>query len=208
MTLSVGLTGGIGSGKSTASQYFSQFGAQIIDTDAIAKRLTEKDQPALEKVREEFPRNLFTDDGKLDRRKMRALIFSDARAKKVLEAILHPLIKQEVIHAMRTSTSAYQIVVVPLLFETNDYRELVTRALVIDCDEATQRQRAMAYHHLSLAQASAIMATQLPRQQRLAYADDVLYNNGGLEDLRIAVATLHQKYLQLSVNKSGAFIYD
>lgn len=210
MTLSIGLTGGIGSGKSTVSQYFAQLGAKIIDTDAIAKRLTEKDQPALEKIREKFPGSLFSSDGTLNRSKMRALIFSDARAKKVLEAILHPLIKQEVVQAMRAGTSAYQIIVVPLLLETNDYRELISRVLVIDCDEVTQRQRAMTYHHLSPTQADAIMATQLPRMQRLNHADDVLNNNSGLDDLRLAVASLHEKYMRLSTstNNSGAFIYD
>lgn len=210
MTLSIGLTGGIGSGKSTASQYFARLGAQVIDTDAIAKRLTEKDQPALEKIKEKFPGNFFGSDGALERSKMRTLIFSNARAKEELEAILHPLIKQEVIHAMSTPTSPYQIIVVPLLLETNDYKELVSRVLIVDCDETIQRNRAMAYHHLSVTQANAIMAAQLPRTQRLKYADDVLNNNGGLNDLRIAVAALHEKYRQLSLNTatSSAVIYD
>lgn len=208
MTLIVGLTGGIGSGKSTVSQYFAQLGAGIIDTDAIAKYLTEKGQPALEEIRKKFPGDVFRGDGTLDRGKMRAVIFSNAGAKKDLEAILHPLIKQEAIHAIHTSTSAYQILVVPLLLETNGYLELISRVLVIDCDEATQRQRAMAYHHLSPAQANAIMATQLPRTQRLKHADDVVYNDGGLDELRLAVASLHEKYIQLSTsaNISGAYL--
>lgn len=198
MTLTIGLTGGIGSGKSAASQYFAKLGAQIIDTDVIARSLTDRGQPALEKIRANFTGDLFDSEGALVRNKMRALIFSDARAKTELEAILHPLIKQEVMQALSVSTTTYQMLVVPLLLETNDYLKLISRTLVVDCDEETQRQRAMAYHKLSRAEVDAIMATQLPRAQRLKFADDILGNYTDIAGLHLEITSLHKKYMQLS----------
>ncbi len=198
MTLTIGLTGGIGSGKSTATQYFAEFSAGIIDTDVIAKQLTNLRQPALKQIAEKFDRGLFYADGALNRSKMRALIFSDARAKQKLEAILHPLIKKEVQQMLASSTTPYQILIVPLLLETGDYRELISRVVVVDCDEETQRRHAMAHYGLSRAEVDAIMANQLPRAQRLQSADDILRNEADVDYLREQVASLHEKYYGMS----------
>lgn len=194
MPLKIGLTGGIGSGKSSVAAIFAKLGAEIIDTDEISHRLTQPESPALAGIRSRFGDGVFLPDGQLNRAKMRELVFSDANAKRNLEAILHPLIRQEVTDRLARSQSAYVLIVVPLLLETQGYRELVDRILVVDCDEANQLARTMARSGLGKAEVLAIMSNQLPRQARLAHADDILDNNGGEENLHRQVAKLHEKY--------------
>lgn len=199
MPLKIGLTGGIGSGKSTAAALFAQLGAEVIDTDVIAHRLTQPASSALAAIYHEFGDALLLPDGSLDRAKLRHLIFADPAAKSRLENILHPLIRQEVLARLAGSQAAYVIVVAPLLLEAAGYRELVDRVLVVDCDENKQVARVMARSQLNPTEVQAIMRNQLSAKERLAHADDVLDNNGDNENLRRQITTMHEKYLALAL---------
>ena len=196
MVYAVGLTGGIGCGKSSAAKIFASLGATVIDTDEIAHQLTALGQPALEIIATTFGNEYLHADGTLDRKRMRQLIFSDKAAKSKLENILHPLIKQQVIDELNKCTSPYALVVVPLLLETENYNDLIQRILVVDCTEDQQITRTMARSHLSSQEVQAIMATQILRNNRLALADDVVTNTGNLESLRTQILQLHETYLR------------
>lgn len=195
--LTIGLTGGIGCGKTSVAQIFSALGAAIIDTDEIARRLTEKGSPAFAAITEQFV-SCLTPDGNLDRTELRKQVFSDPAAKKNLEAILHPIIKQQVIAEMAEARAPYLLVVVPLFFETGAYRDLVERVLVVDCDESQQISRTMHRSKLSADEVRAIMANQIPRARRIEQADDILSNRDKQENLEQQVRDLHQRYLALA----------
>lgn len=203
MTYTVGLTGGIGCGKTTAAEWFAALGASVVDTDVIAHRLTETGQPAAAQIDTEFGAAFFDDDGNLDRAKLRDLVFSDSGARARLEAILHPVIRRHAEAEIGASRSPYSLLIIPLLFETRALRELVNRVLVVDCSEAIQIVRAMRRSHLTEAQVRAIMATQLSRAERVLRADDVLDNDGDREATKREVAALHLKYLELTRLRSG-----
>ena len=199
MKLIIGLTGGIGSGKSTAAHMFAQLGVDIIDTDVIGHQLTAAGEPALTSIEIHFGKGLITVDGKLDRVKLRDLVFNDAVARKKLEEFLHPLIREQVLTALTQSNSSpYTIIVVPLLFETNAYQHIIQRSLVIDCAEQMQLQRALSRGNINDITVRAVMAAQCPRQRRLAQADDVIVNDGGFEELKAKVVEMHEKYLSLA----------
>lgn len=194
--LVVGLTGGIGCGKSTAAQCFAALGARVIDTDRIAHQLTALGQPALDAICREFGGEVLNVDGTLNRFKLGRIVFSNARAKQKLEAILHPLIQAEVQRLLHTDAGApYQILVVPLLLETGDYKEMVSRILIIDCEEDMQRERTMARSGLSRDEVEAIINHQITRGERLQSADDVITNTADLQHLRSQVLQHHEKYL-------------
>ena len=200
---SVGLTGGIGSGKSAVADLLGKQGAAIIDTDLIAHALTAAGGAAMSQIAEQFGDSFLTPEGALDRAVMRARVFSDADAKRQLEAILHPLIRQQTqIDAERTPGS-YLVFVVPLLVESARWKDSVDRVLVVDCSEALQLERVMRRSQLSAEQVRAIMATQASREARLAIADDVIVNDRGLDALEQAVAALHQRYLALSASSAS-----
>lgn len=198
-TFSVGLTGGIGCGKSTVADLFAALGATIVDTDVIAHALTAPQGAAMPAIVAEFGPDFAQPDGALDRARMRTLVFSDATARARLEAILHPRIRAATEAAGQAATGAYVIYVVPLLIESGSWRERVTRVLAIDCSEDTQVARVMQRSHLSADEVRAIMATQVTRARRLAEADDVVDNDAGLEVLRAQVQALHERYLALSL---------
>jgi dephospho-CoA kinase len=196
---SVGLTGGIGCGKSTVADLFAALGATIVDTDVIAHALTAPQGAAMPAIVAEFGPDFAQPDGALDRARMRTLVFSDATARARLEAILHPRIRAATEAAGKAATGAYVIYVVPLLIESGSWRERVTRVLAIDCSEDTQVARVMQRSHLSADEVRAIMATQVTRARRLAEANDVVDNDAGLEALRTQVQALHERYLALSL---------
>ena len=196
--LIIGLTGGIGSGKSTVAALFAEHGAGIIDTDAIAHFLTQAGGEAIAAIRAAFGNDYLTDDGALDRAKMRALIFSDAAAKQRLEQILHPLIFEQANAQLRPlQASPYIVVVVPLLPESRTFRQLVQRVLVVDCDENTQIARVIGRSSMNEAEVRAIIARQTPRADRLRLADDVIHNDAGLDRLAEQVAVLHERYSKM-----------
>lgn len=193
----VGLTGGIGSGKSEAARLFAELGATVVDTDVIAHRLTAPGQPAVQRIAELLGADVLAADGSLDRASLRRKVFADPASRKALEGLLHPLIRQAVgqeLALAQPSSSPYAVVVVPLLFETGAYADAIARSLVIDCDEALQLSRAMARSRLSEAEVRTIMAAQCPRTRRLQLADDVVQNNGSLQQLAEQVRQLHEKY--------------
>ena len=194
----IGLTGGIGSGKSAAASRFAELGAAIVDTDAIARELTAPGGSAVPALRSEFGGEYITADGGLDRARMRRLVFQDPEARKKLEAILHPLIRAESRARIAVADRPYVVVVVPLLLETGAYRDLIDRVLVVDCAEKWQLERATQRSGLSEDEVRAIMAAQLTRAERLARADDVLPNDGSIEDLRQKVNELHSRYVGLA----------
>ena len=196
---SVGLTGGIGCGKSTVADLFAERGATIVDTDVIAHALTAPQGAAMPAIVAEFGPDFAQPDGALDRARMRTLVFADATARARLEAILHPRIRAATAAAGQAATGAYVIYVVPLLIESGNWRERVTRVLAIDCGEDTQIARVMQRSGLSADEVRAIMATQVTRTERLAAADDIIDNEAGLEALRGQVEALHQRYLALSM---------
>lgn len=198
MSFIVGLTGGIGCGKSSASVLFANFGIDIIDTDEIARELTQSEGPVIIKIRKEFGDVYITADGALDRNQMRQLVFSDKSSRKKLEIILHPFILNEATRRAKLICSPYAIMVIPLLFETNDYDKIIHRRLVIDCDEKNQIARTMQRSKLSEEEVRAIMATQISRQKRLQQTDDVIVNNYDLAYLHQQVNKYHQKYLNLA----------
>jgi len=201
--LIVGLTGGIGCGKSAAAEIFARLGATVIDTDQIARQLTALGQPAVTAIGEQFGTDYFLPDGNLDRARLRRLVFSDTAAKNQLEALLHPLIKDEVRRRLMTVQTPYAIVAVPLLLETGAYRGLVQRVLVVDCGEEQQVERVMERSGLSGKEVRAIMANQISRAERLRLADDIIDNHDDRSALQQQVETLHRIYLQLSKGKNS-----
>jgi len=196
--LKLGLTGGIGSGKSSAARMFSERGVPVIDTDVIAHQLTAAGGAALPAIRAAFGAEVLHADGALERSAMRRRVFSDVAERRKLEAILHPLIRQSVEQQLARLSSPYVLVVIPLLVESGDYRDLLDHVLVVDSSEARQVERVRARSGLSPDDTNAIIAAQASREQRLATADEVLDNNGSLADLRDQIDRLHQKYLAIS----------
>jgi dephospho-CoA kinase len=191
----VGLTGGIGCGKSTVADLFAARGAGIVDTDVLAHQLTAPGGAAMPALVQEFGADFATPDGALDRTRMRDLVFADPGARARLEGILHPMIRTATRDAALAVAGAYVIFVVPLLIESGTWRSRVQRVLAIDCLEATQIARVMARSGLPEAQVRAIMAAQASRAERLAAADDVIDNDGGEDALAPQVERLHQFYL-------------
>ena len=198
MPFVVGLTGGIGSGKSAAAQLFEALGATVIDTDAIAHALTAAGGAAIAPIRAAFGADYITAEGALARARMRELVFADAAKKSALEAILHPLIRQRSGELVQAARSPYVILMVPLLIESGDYRGRCQRILVVDCPEELQVERVVTRSGLSAAQVGAVMATQTSRAARLAAADDVIDNSRDPAHLRREVEALHRRYLQLA----------
>ncbi|RXZ37009.1 dephospho-CoA kinase [Oxalobacteraceae bacterium CAVE-383] len=194
----VGLTGGIGSGKTTVAELFAARGAAVIDTDLIAHQLSAPGGLAIDALRRAFGASFITPQGALDRQRMRGLVFSDGDARRRLEAILHPLIKSEAEREAALAEGSYTIFVVPLLTETSSWKRRSTRILVVDCDESTQIARVMRRNQLSSEQVLAIMAAQIPRERRLAMADDIIENNGDSAELPHQVDRLHMQYLKLA----------
>lgn len=197
MSFVVGLTGGIGSGKSAAADEFAERGATVVDTDAIARELTEKGGAAVAHIERLFGKEYIA-AGALDRKRMRDLVFADPAAKRSLEALLHPIIREESGRRIAGAPGPYVVHVVPLLVESPDYRSRVDRVLVVDCPEETQVARVRARSGLSEEEVRAIMRTQVSRAERLAAADDVIDNRGSCDALRKQVAALHKKYLQFA----------
>lgn len=195
---SVGLTGGIGSGKTTIANMFAKFGASIIDTDVIAHQLTQPGGLAMPSIREQFGDKYLTDDSAMDRARMRELVFADNQQKQKLENILHPLIRQETEKAASLATGTYLIFVVPLLVESANWRNKVSRILVIDCEEQTQIRRVMVRNNLSEEQVRSIMRAQASRQQRQEAADDLIFNDGDLSLISDQVRVLHENYQSLA----------
>ncbi len=195
---SVGLTGGIGCGKSTVANMFAELGVSIVDTDAIAHALTGPGGAAMPALLAEFGAQFADADGALERASMRTLVFADPAAKRRLEAILHPRIRAAADAAGALADGPYVIYVVPLLIESGSWRERVQRVLAIDCHESVQIARVMARNGLPEAQVRAIMATQATRALRLAAADDVIDNSDGVAALAPQIARLHHLYLAFS----------
>jgi dephospho-CoA kinase len=194
----VGMTGGIGSGKSTVADAFAALGVPVIDTDVIARELTAAGGAALQAIRAAFGETLVRADGTLDRVALRRRVFADAAARHQLEAILHPAIRQRVEQTLAHLTARYALLVIPLLVETGTYREVLKRILVVDCPEEIQIARVMSRSGLARDEVMAILAAQAMRAERLAVADDVILNTASIEDLRAEVAILHQCYLELA----------
>lgn len=199
----VGLTGGIGSGKSAAADLLAARGALVVDTDQIAHQLTAPGGAAMEAIRQAFGNGVVGPDGALNRPAMRALAFEDPEARKRLEAILHPMIRAESERLCRAATAPYVVLVVPLLIESGTYRQRVQRLCVVDCPEAVQVARVMQRSGLDERQVRAIMAAQASRAERLAAADDVVDNGGSYEQLTAQVERLHAAYLQRAAKADG-----
>jgi len=196
----VGLTGGIGSGKSEVSRRFARLGILVVDADQIAREVVEPGEPALAEICAHFDTQLLNDRGELKRAQLRDIIFSNPEEKAWLESCLHPRINQRVRARLSEASSPYAILESPLLLETTQH-QLVNRVLVIDTSEASQLERASRRDQKSRAQIQAIMATQISRAERLAKAQDVIHNNGDLSELDTQVAQLHQQYLLLATHK-------
>jgi dephospho-CoA kinase len=202
----LGLTGGIGSGKSAVAERFARHGAALVDTDVIAHALTAPGGVALPALQAEFGAAILTREGALDRAALRRLVFADPAARARLEAILHPMIGAEVdgqLGRLASPDICYGVLVVPLLVETGAYRDRIQRTLVVDCPPELQIARVMARSGLTQAEVASIMAAQASRQQRLAAADDVVRNDDGLETLDTSVVALHEKYRALASRQNA-----
>ncbi|MGL5335387.1 MAG: dephospho-CoA kinase [Enterovibrio sp.] len=199
MTFTIGLTGGIGSGKSTVSAIFAQFGIEIIDADIISRRLVMPKMPALQAIVNQFGQAILDSDGSLNRAALRHVIFSDPKQKEWLNSLLHPLIHQSIIDEIAAAKSPYCLLVAPLLIE-NGLHHLCQRILVVDVAPETQIERTARRDKVSAEQVSAIIAAQLSREARLSYAHDVVKNEDKAVSLYIQIKDLHAKYLTLSKN--------
>lgn len=191
--LKIGLTGGIGSGKSTVCRLFSELGAPVIDADIIARQLVEPDSTALKKLVGQFGKQILNSDDSLNRPYLRDLVFSDKTQKAQLEQIMHPLIYDEIERQIADLNSPYCIVAIPLLLETQQMQR-VDRIAVVDCNADTQLLRVVSRDHLKAEQVLNIIASQMPRQQRLSFADDVIDNTCSLAHLAEQVKKLHNSY--------------
>jgi len=198
VSLAVGLTGGIGAGKTAVSTRLAALGATVVDTDVIARGLTGAGGAAMAALIEAFGARFVTPEGALDRAAMRSLAFEDPLARSKLEAILHPAIRAEADRVLASAPGPYAVVVVPLLFETRGYAGRVDRTLVVDCPEALQVERTALRSGLEPAQVRAIMAAQWPRWRRLQTADDVVWNGGTEAALEEQCGRLHERYSALA----------
>jgi dephospho-CoA kinase len=200
MSYVVGLTGGIGSGKSAVADLFAARGIPVIDTDAIAHELTATDGAAMSAIRAEFGDKVTSVDGSLDRLAMRTMVFANPVARMHLEAILHPMIRSETDRRLLASQagSPYVILMVPLLIESGNYRKRLDRIAVVDCAETTQIARVISRSGLARSEIERILAAQATRAERLAAADDVVDNDGALAELAPQIERMHQRYLELS----------
>ncbi len=198
MTYTVGLTGGIASGKTTVAEIFASLGAGIVDTDRIARDVVSPGQPGLEAVAQAFGRGVLRPSGQLDRRALRNVVFADPAARRQLESLLHPLIRAGTMEAVENTQGPYAIAVVPLLVETG-FGELVDRVTVVDCPAEIQLKRLMQRDGIDLGQAESMMSAQVDRQTRLKAATDVIDNGGSLESTRRQVRRLHARYERLRV---------
>ena len=198
MGLVIGLTGGIGSGKSAAAEEFARLGATVVDTDAISHELTGPGGAAVAEIRRQFG-NAFVDaGGAMHRKRMRDLVFAEPEEKQRLEALLHPMIRAESDRRIASATGPYALHVVPLLIESPGYRERVGRVLVVDCPEELQIARVRQRSGLPEAAVRSIIASQIQREKRLAAADDVIDNSGTISALQQQVQKLHETYLKLA----------
>ncbi|MCT8127273.1 dephospho-CoA kinase [Alishewanella sp. BS5-314] len=195
--LLIGLTGGIGSGKSTVAEAFRELGADYVDADQVARQVVAPGSACLQRIVEHFGPQILNSDASLNRPLLRQLIFSDAAEKLWLEQLLHPAIREQLFQQLKQLTTPYALLVAPLLLE-NQLDQFTDRVLVVDISEQTQLSRTMTRDQNSAEQVKAIMASQLSRSARLARADDLLDNNGNLAQLIEQIQHLHEKYLELS----------
>ncbi len=198
----VGISGGIGSGKTTVTDLFAKYGIEVIDADVIARQVVEPGSPALKAIVHKFGQFVLNESGgsssgTLDRAKLRNLVFNNIETKNWLNQLLHPAIRQQMLLQTKQAKSAYCLLSVPLLVESKLY-EQVDRVVIVDVDEQTQLQRTLLRDKTNEQQILAIMSAQATRQQRLAVADDIIDNNGKADDLAEQVAQLHKKYLQIA----------
>lgn len=197
--LVVGLTGGIGAGKTLVASLFAKHGIPIIDADVIARELTQPKQPALLAIVQHFKEQLLLTDGTLDRAKLRKIIFNDPKQRHWLESLLHPLIRDEMVQQIKQVKMSYCIAIIPLLFEVEFY-SFINRILVVDATENLQIERVLKRDNISKTELDAILKTQANRLDRVARAQDLITNNGSLEALNEQVEKLHEKYLAMSRN--------
>jgi dephospho-CoA kinase len=195
--LVIGLTGGIGSGKSMATDYLQTRGITIVDADLAARLIVEPGEPALQEIVETFGEDILQQDGTLNRAALRQIVFADPEQRRRLEAITHPRIAQEIMRQLAVSPSPYTVLVSPLLFESGQHR-FAQRTLLIDAPEAEQKRRASVRDKVSEEQITAIMKVQMSREDRRKRADDVVMNDAGVDALHAALEQLHQRYLELS----------
>ena len=193
----VGLTGGIGSGKSAAANFFQNEGITVIDADDLSREVIEQDTPGFEKIVDCFGSAIIDSDGSINRAFLRQEVFDDEKKKKLLESIIHPLVRDLMIEKIAASQSPYSIIMVPLIFETNSMNNY-NRILVIDCDPIVQLERAMLRDKNSKIQIQKIIDSQCSREERISIANDVIANNDSLENLKIRSIAMHKFYLGLS----------
>lgn len=191
----IGLTGGIGSGKSAAADFFQNEGISVIDTDQLSRKVIEKDTPGYSKVVDSFGTNILDNNDSIDRAKLREEVFHDDEKREILESITHPLVRELMVQKISSSTSPYTIIMVPLIFETNSAKNY-DRVLVIDCDVEIQLKRAMARDENSADLIQKIIDSQCSRSERLSIANDVIPNNHSIEDLQKRSLAMHNFYLR------------
>ncbi|MCH8106465.1 MAG: dephospho-CoA kinase [Proteobacteria bacterium] len=199
--LTIGLTGGIASGKTTISNLFSSHGVPVIDTDILSRHLLDIDQPGYREVVQHFGNKILQSDRQINRRQLRVLVFSDKNQKKMLETLLHPMIFEETQHRIAQHSASYIIVVIPLLFKTR-FQSLVDRTLVVNCSESTQIERLISRDDIEIGLAREMIAQQWSNEERLSLADDIIDNDRN-HDLETGVASQHKKYLSLSYPTTG-----
>ncbi|MFB2637997.1 dephospho-CoA kinase [Shewanella bicestrii] len=195
----IGLTGGIGSGKTTVANLFAEEGVDLVDADVVAREVVAKGSKGLEAIIAHFGTEIVTEAGELDRAKLRQQVFSDEQERQWLNQLLHPMIRQEMLSQVENATSDYVIMVVPLLFE-NGLDRLVNRTLVVDISPELQITRTVKRDNVDATQVNNIINSQCSRSDKLARADDIIDNQGEISKLKQEVQALHQRYLQLSGN--------
>lgn len=198
--LVIGLTGGISSGKTTVAKLFAEKGIAIIDADVIAREVTAKGQDTVNIIANYFGKDVLISDDTLDRAKLRKIIFADEEKRIWLEKLLHPLIRTKMYEQIKTAKSPYCIAVIPLLLETKHPFSFIDRILVVDTTEEEQLNRTQVRDNLTVEQVQSILKTQINREQRLKYADDVIINSGKISELHSEVNNLHEFYLSLLNN--------
>ena len=205
----VALTGGIGSGKSEAAKIFAQLGVPVTDVDVISHQLTASNQPLIQDIEANFGKQYITPEGALNRAAMRTLIFNDDNARAKLNALMHPAIYDAALIQLQANqiniskSAPYQILAIPLLFESSRYAAHINRILLIDCDEATQIARVRRRSQLPESEILQIIKAQTPRKKRLKLADDIIENNENVTELRKKVIEIHQKYLNTCIDSQS-----